>query len=95
VLKRKLDPQAQEQLLFEERKWIADREKSKTDPIDAGLHLPESSIAGLVKHRIIALNYHTFANIQSRCATSGALEARLRNYRNCLAKNYAPSERLD
>jgi hypothetical protein len=32
VLKRKLDPQAQEQLLFEERKWIADREKSKTDP---------------------------------------------------------------
>jgi hypothetical protein len=31
VLKRKLDRQAQNWLVIEERKWIADRERSKTD----------------------------------------------------------------
>jgi hypothetical protein len=32
VLKRKLDPQAQQQLVVEERKWIEDREKARNDP---------------------------------------------------------------
>lgn len=32
VLKRTLDPQAQQQLVVEERKWIEDREKAKNDP---------------------------------------------------------------
>jgi hypothetical protein len=32
VLKRTLNPQAQQQLVVEERKWIEDREKAKNDP---------------------------------------------------------------
>jgi hypothetical protein len=48
-LKRKLDPQAQQQLVVEERKWIEDREKARNDPNSGWDTITRNRIAQLAE----------------------------------------------